>query len=780
MKRSTLIAIMLFFCATTTWALSVPLNGGFEEADLTEVSNWQTRGPWRFKGGPRLEGRHSAGITTYDALPGDRLVADSGLLVNPSQMVTLRGHHNGEGGKIVGLELVNHQGTVIESVASDELDQTEEWKEFTVCYEAPEQMEAEEHLYVRPYVEVIKEGVRFAVDNLEFVDQPPTDEAEKIEVPLLAKPGDEEDETDENEPEPKPEPEPEPESQPDPNYPNLVKNARLSGVGTPRLWEIVGSESRTAYQPPSSGQAGSISIIPGEGVAGWSTEIPAMDISVPHRISMQPAYSATPTRPVQLVVLVLDYSRTKVYHHSIMNISADDRHFETVLPSLNRLPVKGVTQLTWLADEKVDVDFSLSEPVVKADPHIPNIRPLKPLAVFPEARDVGFFMQIPNRTNEIRPFLTHLKTVTADGASVAYEKRRMNVGPRAVAYFPYKPKVSDEGRYTLAIRVQNADGSHTYKYAEYPFTVSSIDADDRDGGVGVWITGSDTEQIKAAAMAGASWICMDVEYTDLLAGYDFRSRLREVTNSAYRAKARDLKVAVRVKMVGEPEKMLPGTRRQFAEDLTRRLYGGVDRWIVDVPSEEDGGLAAGMAAMIIESQREDIPVMVPSEDSYRLFDPGATTSEELMNGLMSELEELAPDEAAETADESGESSIWPGNALEAHTTDEPETAETPSESDTVETPGPETDAPQAKTPESPVWVFAADSTDDEAAPLAMSQKMTQARSEGAAVVFWKSVKATALVDGEKYATAAWLKLRQFIRDLHDTEWQTTGRPGRGG
>ncbi|MFO7947704.1 MAG: hypothetical protein R6V19_12920, partial [Armatimonadota bacterium] len=127
MKQITLIALVCTVLGSAVYAVSVPLNGGFERAELREAENWQTQGPWVFKGLDRMDGRRSAGIRTPDSLRGDRMVAKSGMLLTSEEPVTLSGHYTGGPGFVVGLELIDRWGTVSESVATEELPEVEDW-----------------------------------------------------------------------------------------------------------------------------------------------------------------------------------------------------------------------------------------------------------------------------------------------------------------------------------------------------------------------------------------------------------------------------------------------------------------------------------------------------------------------------------------------------------------------------------------------------------------------------------------------------------------------------
>ncbi|MFO7948207.1 MAG: hypothetical protein R6V19_15505, partial [Armatimonadota bacterium] len=360
-----------------------------------------------------------------------------------------------------------------------------------------------------------------------------------------------------------------------------------------------------------------------------------------------------------------------------------------------------------------------------------------------------------------------LKTETPDGVGVAYDKRRMPVGPRAMTYFPYRPKLKNDGRYRLVLRVQTPDGSHTYRYDEYPFTIAPIhdDEESTNGHVGVWVTGDSYDEIKAAAMAGARWVCMDVDYTDLLASYRFQSRLREIVNAAYRVKARDMQVAIRVRM--PEERVLPGAdvMRQFAHDLTRRLYGMVDRWIIDTP-DEDNDLGAVTAALILDAQQEETPAMVSHAGGYIPFGPGARTPEELMRGFLDEMDRIADETgAADRVSGEAKTDIWPGRIINRYTdaASVPETIAAESDTETnIETPD------DGAAPE---WVMLSPTADvtGDAAFTGMAREMAAALADGVQTVFWRSDADAALLDEDGYATPAWLALRMFTQQLQEIE-----------
>ncbi|MFP3904037.1 MAG: hypothetical protein ACLFWB_07330, partial [Armatimonadota bacterium] len=467
-------------------------------------------------------------------------------------------------------------------------------------------------------------------------------------------------------------------------------------------------------------------------------------------------------------VFVRDWSRTKVYYHRLFKVPANSEHFTLQLPALNKLPLKGVATIAWLAADDMDAEFAFAGPTLKVDPHIPQVRPLEDLGVFSKPREVGFFMQIPNGTNDVRGFLTHLKTETPDGVSIAYDKRKMQVAPRAMTYFPYRPKLKNDGRYHLLLRVQTPDGGHTYRFDEYPFTIAPVheDEDSPNGHVGVWMTGESYDEIQAAAMAGAQWVCMDVEYTDLLASYRFRSRLRTIVNAAYRVKSRNMQVAIRVRM--PDERVLPGANvmKQFAHDVTRRLYGLVDRWIIDTP-DEGNDLAAVMAALILDAQQETTPAMVPFEGGYIPFGPGARTPEELMQGFLDEMQRIVEGTEATGASAEGmKTDIWPGRIIQQYSdaAATPEPTGDESETDTgIQTPDAGASPAWAITPSPPAAVTG------DAAFAAMTREMAAALADGAQTVLWRSTDDAALLDDDGYATSAWLALRMFAQQIQEIE-----------
>ena len=534
MKLMPAVLLVGLLCAAPTWAVPVPTNGSFERAGQYDAEGWDVYGPWEFRGHKNHDGRRSAAIAS-GSLSGDSLVSHSGSVLRSGASVTLTGYYHGSGlGACV--EIVDRLGVVLDA-ASSELPPADDWTEFSVSYQATDEVPGRRFAYARARLEVTSDGADGVLDSIQFAErlskQPPK--------PSPSTP--KEDEKTTRKPEEPPIP---------PPSPNLVPNPQFLGTGSPYGWSSFGPADQSGWRPGSGGIAGALSLQGGE-QAGWWANLKRLDISVPHRFSLRYSFGGSSATPAYVTLLVFDPRYTRVYSHLAIPIVPGKSDITAVVPAMEKLPAPGLAKLTALVPEGFPESFEISSPSLVAEPHEPSVnRRNATLGVFAKPSQAEFFCRISNHIEQITKMVVHLKVVNRDGAGAAYEKRKMAVAPRAAAFFPMRPKLKANGSYRLLINAQVADGSRSLTLAEFPFVISPAASDEpKNHSIGVAISGDGQDQVEAAAIAGAGWVAAPLQYTAEVASYELRSRLRRLSALAGAAAGYGVRFGVVIRFGGQ-------------------------------------------------------------------------------------------------------------------------------------------------------------------------------------------------------------------------------------
>ncbi len=584
MTRLPLTLLIVTLNCALAWAVPVPINGGFERAGQFSAEGWHTDGQWSFTGHKAYEGRRSA--ATSRPLSGDRLVSNSGIVLRPGEPITLTGHYRGSG-LGVGIEVVGLLGVPAATPETTELQPAEEWTEFSVTYEPPADFPADEFAYARVYCEVLSDDAQGVFDNLRFEDD---------ELP------------------PPPEPEPEDDDQdaereeipiPPPSR-NLVPDPGSIGVNSRRRWSSFGADEQLGWR---SGSHSWLTLTGGDAAAGWSAELDRMDISAPHVLSLRTDFSDTCAEPARMVLLIFDPHRKKVYHHQILPLTPGQERMAALVPSIQKLPASGCGRLTVLVRDGFEGELSFSQPSLLAYPHLPSVSALAKLKIFSEPGKVNLFVRVPNRIDQITEMVTHLKFVNRAGVELAYEKRKMAIGPRSVALFPAGARLKYNGVYKLVMRAQAADGSRTFAYGEYPFVISPARPQDaKNLRFGVALKGTSAEQVLAAATAGAGWVAVPLRYSSAPSSHEFRVHVRQLRDLGQQAHTYGVRLAVQIRFGAELPCAADFTG--FFDAVNSALGSYADAYVLEVCPEllaaADGyGQIAAITALIRKTQESD-------------------------------------------------------------------------------------------------------------------------------------------------------------------------------
>ncbi len=573
MRRiSALLLILLLFVTTLAWALPVPINGDFENADVYSADQWNIDGPWRFRGNENHDGRRAAGIRDYEVLSGDRLTSKSGVVVRNDEIV-LTGFYKGHG-FIAGMEIVDLLGNVVDIARTDVLDVAEEFTQFTVAWKPSATVAAGPMLWARAFVEATgdAEGI---VDGIAFSETALTSLYAAAVSGTPAKSG----------------------SKPLPvAATNIAPEISPSGLSSTSGWTASDAGVQAAIETGGFNRPACLVLTGGADDASWTASLDRLDISLPYRVSFDVATDGVSANSTAYAaIMVFDDQIEKVYYAATVPIVPGQQTISAMIPDLQKLPTSAHGQLSLIVPAGFEGQVRFSDVAVVADPHLPTIKAARQqIAVFPDTKSVSFFAQVPNKVDQVTQMVTHIKTINRDGAPVGYEKRAMGVAPRAVALFPASPRPKYNDAYTLIIRVDAADGSHTLAYGEYPFVLSPAQPDDpKNYDFGVVLHGLADEDVLSAATAGAGWIVVPVEYSADAEGRNLAARMRDVKSAARQAQRYGAKLAVQIVFPVGVELTPEG----FAD-----FFGTVDWWLGELADayivglNEDNYAAADVTA----------------------------------------------------------------------------------------------------------------------------------------------------------------------------------------
>jgi len=563
----------------------------FERAGQFSAEGWHADGQWSFKGHKAYEGRRSAAASR--PLSGDRLVSNSGMVLRPGEAITLTGYYRGSG-LGVGIEVVGLLGMALATPETTELQPAEEWTEFSITYEPPADLPADGFAYARAYCEVLSDDAQGVFDSFKFDDD---------ELPPPPKPKPKDDDQD-AEPEEIPIP---------PPSPNLVPNPSFTGVNSPWRWSCFGADEQLGWR---SVTYSCLTLTGGDAPAGWNAELDRMDISVPHVFSLRTDFSDTCVEPARAVLLVFNADHEKVYHHQILPLTPGQERLTALVPSVQKLPASGYGRLTVLVPDGFEGELRFSRPSLLADPHLPSISARQKFRIFSDPRKVSIFIRVPNRIDQITEMVTHLKFVNRAGVGLTYEKRKMAIGPRAVALFPAGARLKYNGAYKLVMRAQAPDGSRTFAYGEYPLVISPARPQDaKNLQFGVALNGAGTERVLAAATAGAGWVAVPLRYTSAPSSHEFRVHVRQLHDLGQRAHTYGVRLAVQIRFVAD-DVLCAEDFTGFFEAVNSALGSYADAYVLEVCPEllaaVDGyGQMAAITALIRKAQ-EAAPADVDS------------------------------------------------------------------------------------------------------------------------------------------------------------------------
>jgi len=741
MTRLPLTLLIVTLNCALAWAVPVPINGGFERAGQFSAEGWHADGQWSFKGHKAFEGRRSA--ATSRPLTGDRLVSNSGIVLRPGEAITLTGHYRGSG-LGVGIEVVGLLGVPAATPETTELQPAEEWTEFSVTYEPPADFPSDEFAYARAYCEVLSDHAEGVFDNLKFEDD---------ELP----------------PPPKPEPEDDGEdAQPEeipipPPSPNLVPNPGSIGVNSRRRWSSFGADEQLGWR---SGSHSGLTLTGGDAAAGWSAELDRMDISAPHVLSLRTDFSEACVGSARAVLLVFDADHEKVYHHQILPLAPGQERLMALVPSIQKLPASGYGRLTVLVPNGFEGELSFSQPSLLAYPHLPSVSALEKLKIFSEPGKVNLFVRVPNRIDQITEMVTHLKFVNRAGVELAYEKREMAIGPRAVALFPAGARLKYNGAYKLVMRAQAADGSRTFAYGEYPLAISPARPQDaKNLRFGVALNGTSAERVLAAATAGAGWVAVPLRYTTAPSSHSFRARMRQLRDLGEQAHIYDVRLAVQIRFGAE----LPCAAdfAAFFDAVNSALGRYADAYVLEVCPEllaaADGyGQIAAITALIRKTQ-ESAPADV---DSIIMAPFGSVAG---IAAAAAAADKLLP----EAGHDGAEPDAWLGPDAEPATDPVAEPQKTVPQPEL----GPAYEALYLPDSERvgnwllPMALAAGDGQPADIAPDALMVRQALAALAGDyGLVFWQDAGETTILDDTGAATQCWVALWNMCAQLRGKDF----------
>ncbi|GEM_PF-3967374 len=740
MRRLPLALLSVALNCALAWAVPVPINGDFERAEQFSAAGWDADGQWSFKGHQGYEGRRSA-ATGPRVLSGDRLISNSGMVLRGREAVILRGYYRGSGIG-VGIEVVGLLGEPLVKAETSELQPADDWTEFSITYQPPEDFQADEFAYARAYCEALSDDAQGVFDNLRFEDH---------EIPLPPRPKPEEDDEDKK-----------PEEIPIPPPPaNLVPNPGFIGGYSPRGWFGFGADEQLGWR---SGTRPALSLMGGQAAAGWSAELERMDISVPHVLSLDCACAAEGAQAgaevARVVLLVLAPDRPKVYHHQILPLRPDQERLTALVPAVQKLPASGYGRLTVLVPGGFESELSFSRPSLVADPHLPAVSARQKFKIFSEAEKVSLFIRVPNQIDQITEMVTHLKFVNRAGVALSYEKRQMAVGPRAVALFPAGARLKYNGAYKLIVRAEATDGSRSFAYGEYPFVVSPATPQDaKSPQFGVALDGSSAEQVLAAASAGAGWVAVPLQYSRDPGSHRFRARLRQLRELAEQAASSGVQFAVQLRF-GADDVLSAADFTGFFEAVNAALGSYADAYVLGVPPKllaaADSYAQMGAIADLIRRLQEARPGKVAS----LIMAPVGSVAG--IKAARAEADKLLPDAGTDRA----EPGLWP--AAETEPTGETETVSSPAEAGENPTQAELESAYEALyVPDSaevgnwllPLAPAAGDQRRTEiAADALMVRQALEALGGEYDVAFWQDAGETAMLDATGAATECWAAL----------------------
>lgn len=549
MRHITVFLLIMLFTTTLAWALPVPINGDFENADVYTADQWNIDGPWRFRGNENHDGRRSASIREYEVLSGDRLTSNSGIVVN-NDAIVLNGFYKGHG-FIAGIEIVDLLGTVVDSVRTDVFDVADEFAPFSVTWKPTTTVESGTLLWARAFVEAT-DGAEGIVDDLSFSENGLRGAFAATGASTQFGP-----------------------TSTGSLCPDIAPERTTSGSATGGKWAASDSGVQTAVEAGGFNNPACLLLTGGADFASWTTSLSRLDVSLPHRLSFNVAsHNVSPDSTAYAALVVFDDQMEKVYYAAAMPIAPGQQTFDALIPGLEKLPTSARGQLSLVIPANFEGQVRFSDVTVVADPHLPTIKAARQqIAVFPDAKSVSFFAQVPNKVDTVTQMVTHIKTVNRDGEAVAYEKRAMSVAPRAVALFPASPRPKYNDAYSLVIRVQAAADGRTLAYGEYPFVISPAQPDDpKNYSFGVMLHELADEGILSAATAGAGWITVPVEYSADADNRALAVQLRDLRKIARQAEKYNVKLAVQM--------VFPAASKLTTKGFTD-FFGTVHWWLGD-------------------------------------------------------------------------------------------------------------------------------------------------------------------------------------------------------
>jgi hypothetical protein len=467
---------------------SFPFNGSFEMVSGGKPAGWDVKGQWFVRPDARVTGRNGISVLESVSKPGSLLTTAGYLRVQPGETLDLSFSYLSTTGQLsCGLIFCDSLGNPIATGAWEALPASCDWTKYQRQIVVPEKLTvdappartppvpapapaapaadaapaapaADAAPATPPTVDIVPGAVRlvFRMDaeavQLKLDDVQLAYAGTTAAMPLVPKIAAEQ-------------------------RPNLAPNPDLKcgTEGQPSGWSAVqpaGAELAT-LEPAGAPDRCELGLKSGDRAAAWMSEAVLVDGGMPYRVEAEVRATDVAAGQLQLVVELVDPGNDRaVWQQHRVDVPADQEGpVAFLLPRYWNDQQAVRARVGLMLQPGKEGSAALRAVALRPEPLTVSVRCAAVAGGFKSPADVQLFVSAVNNTYAVVRPKALLQVYDECGQAVTSETRPIVIGSRSAAYFPYRPKLTGTGAYTLKVTI--LDGSKELGAAGYDFSVGA-------------------------------------------------------------------------------------------------------------------------------------------------------------------------------------------------------------------------------------------------------------------------------------------------------------------
>ena len=448
-----------------------PFNGGFEMVVGGKPAGWDVNGQWFVRPDARVTGRN--GISVLESCSkarallttaGYRSVAPNDALDLSFTYVSTTGHLS------CGLVFCDSLGNPIATGAWEALPASCDWAKYrrqitvpkTVTAApaadpaapvAPAETPAAKSVpcgAVRLVFRMDEDAVQFKLDDVQLTCAGPVGAmplAPKIQAELR---------------------------------PNLTSNPnmKLDASGQPAGWSSIqpAGAALTTLESSSAPDQCELGLKGGDATVAWMSDAVLVDGALPYRVEADVRATGLAAGQLRLLVELVDPRDARaVWLQQLVELPADpEAPISVLLPRLWNDKQAVRARVGLMLQPGAQGCARLRSLALRPEPLSVSVRSAAIAGGFKKPTDVSLFISAVNNTYAVLKPNALLQVYDPAGRAVTSETRPIVIGSRSAAYFPYHPKLTSTGAYTLRVTILN--GGKELGAAGYDFRVGAAQA----------------------------------------------------------------------------------------------------------------------------------------------------------------------------------------------------------------------------------------------------------------------------------------------------------------